>query len=197
MFSEGSNFTISSQKMAGQMISHSSLNKQIMPNRDIPNGSIRQVRMKTFVRTIDSRTNRLERNRLNMLNQLNSSQSASIKTPPPIDHATKHGKTPYTYNTAWIDHPPENTSLHPIKSELYFTSYLSTKNVSDDNERRSKSALSKYEAIRRNEEHFHQYVNQIDEKIASIHNRNMEDIRAQRKMHLEALEARNRIESIK
>lgn len=188
--------TPSSCKMYGQIVFHSPLNRQNIPNREYQEGCVRQVHMKTFARTIDSRLNGVDRNRLKMLNQSNATQTFSIKTPQQVEPATRHGKTPYTYNTAWIDHPPENTSLHPNKSESYITSFLSNSNATADLERRSKSALSKYEVIRNNEAHFQEYVNQIDEKIASVHNKNMEDIRAQRKMHLQALEARNRIEKV-
>lgn len=186
--------TPTSCKMFGQIVFHSPLNKQNIGGRDFQEGNLRQVQMKASVRAIDGRVGKVERNRLNMFRDANI--SPSFTAPPVLETATRHGKTPYTYNTSWIDHPPENTSLHPNKSEKYFTSFLSTPNANADSERRARSTLSKYEAIRYNQEHFRQYVNQIDDTIAATQNKNIEDIRAQRKNHLEALEARNRIEKI-
>lgn len=188
--------TSSSCKTFGQIVFHSPLNRQNITNREYQEGNVQQVRMKTFVRAIDSRVDKVERNRQNFFSQQQSNNTFQTKTPPLLNSATRHGKTPYDYCTSWIDHPDENTSLSPAKSELYFTSFLQAPNTTADFDRRSKSSLSRYEAIRLNQAHFKDYVDQIDEKIASTHNKNMEDIRAQRKLHLEALEIRNKIEKI-
>ncbi|OHT12458.1 hypothetical protein TRFO_17739 [Tritrichomonas foetus] len=182
--------------MFDQINFHKPLNKQQSETHYSQEGHFRQVEMKASVRAIDGRLDEVERNRMNMFNEANVVRERTIKQPTSPNRPTRHGMTPYSYSTLWINHPPENTSLSPLKSEAYLTSFLATPNSVMDKSNRAKSSMSKYESIRFNDEKFHSFIEDVDKTIQARHQRNMDDIRLQRGKYQEALEARQRLEKI-
>jgi hypothetical protein len=164
-------------------------------DRQYQEGDLRQIEMKAWTRYVDGRLDQVVRNRMNMFEELGLPIPHLARTnPPPIERPTRHCHTPYAYSTRWITHPPEDSALAPEPENEYATSYLTTPNADRDHIRREKHTESKYAALRWNERQFHHTVRKADATIKKIDEKNLRDIRAQRKGHAASLEERHKRE---
>ena len=180
-----------------QVMFHTPLNQQEITSRTSKEGFVKQVEMKMNVRNIDGRFDQVKRNRMNMFNEANVVRDRTIKPPPPLERATRHGMTPYHYDTKWINHPPENTSLSPLKNEAYLTSFLEAPNSVYDKNKRAQTSHAKLTSIRNNENKFMSYVESIDNTIKNKDQQNINDIRRQRGRYQSMLEERQKLERIR
>jgi hypothetical protein len=180
----------------GQVIFHSPLNQQMQPDRQHQEGNLRQVEMKADPDYVDGRLDQVDRNRLNMF----SEYGAAIDDPtdtinPPITRGTRHAYTPYSYSTYWISHAPADSSLAPLKSEAYLTSFLATPFTEMDHRRRASHIQSKYDALRANDDAFRARVKGLNIAAHVGHERTVQNLRDQEAAYVKALEVRNRIEN--
>jgi hypothetical protein len=118
---------------------------------------------------------------------------------PPLERATKHGYTPYTYSTRWINHPDSDTNLAARPDAMIPISQTNWADemISEEHRQTGNHMESIYDALRHNDRKFHDYVGRVDAAIKTGRELNWKDIRAQREAHWKALEARQRLEKIK
>lgn len=181
-----------------QVIYHTPINKQSISDRNYQEGSLRQVEMKTPVRTIDGRSSQAARNRENMFSVEGIPCVELTRTKSPaLNRSTRHGFTPYNYSTYWMTHPTTGTSLSPVKNETYKTSFLSTDIAIQDKEARAKIRQSRCDSRKFNEDRQMEYNNSCDQDIKKRYDRNILDVRMQREAYKQALDDRHKIEKIR
>jgi hypothetical protein len=156
--------------------------------------------MKAYPRYVDGRLDQVARNRMNMFADLGFPiPDSTVTVAPPPERPTKHGRTPYTYSTAWISHPDAGSGLE--SDEMTMRPQTQTgwvdKMVATGHEDKSRHINSVYNAIRYHETKYDDLVTKTDSEIKAARELNWSDIRAQRAAHLKALEIRQRLEKIK
>ena len=178
-----------------QMICHIPLNRQMTSDRQYRDGDPRPPEMKASARFVDGRLDPVVRNRMNMFSELGSPIRDSMRRkPPPVERPTRHTHAPHGYSTRWITQPPEDSPLAPEPGTQYATSYLAAPNSDQDLVRRNKHRESLEAAQRWNALRFDQTVRDADETIRRTDEKNLRDLRAQRKGWAAALERRNQRE---
>jgi hypothetical protein len=180
----------------GQLIFHTPLNQQMQPDRQHEEGNLRPVEMKAEPAYVDGRLDQVDRNRLNMFSKYGDPIDDPTKAiNPTLTRGTRHAYTPYSHSTYWISHAPSESSLAPLKSEAYLTSFLATPFTELDHRRRASHFQSKYDALRANDEAFRSRVKALNVAAHVGHNRTLQNLRDQGAAYLKALEVRNRIEN--
>jgi hypothetical protein len=170
-----------------------------MSDRLHQEGTLKPAEMKANTRYVDGRLDQVTRNRRNMFSDLGKPIPDTTRVvAPPFERPTKHGRTPYTYDTAWITHPDSDSllaappdAMMPV-SQADWTSQM----VSKGHKERSRHVDSVCNALRYNDGKFHERVEQIDLEIQTSRELNWKDIRAQRAAHSKALDVRRRIEKV-
>lgn len=186
------------------VIFHTPLNQQCLTSRSIQTGSYRQRDIKSPVRRIDGRHDQVERNRENLLFSSPANEATfaplsarSAFSPPTARRlTTRHDYTPYSYDTEWISHPSADTSMAAPPSETFKTSFLATP-VSDlDKSNKKLSTEQKYNYLRTNDQHFHDYVATIDGKLKSQDMNTIRSHRNQESDYFKSLDLRQQHEHI-
>jgi hypothetical protein len=168
----------------------------MQPDRAHEEGRLRQVEMKTDPECVDGRLDQVTRNRLNMF----EAEGAPIPDPTqtanrPLIRATRHAFTPYSYSTHWITHPPADSSLAPLPSEAYQTSFLATPFTAIDHEQSASHIRSKYDALRANGAAFRAKVKALNIGAQIGRERMLQNLRDQEAAYVDALKVRERIEN--
>ena len=173
-------------------IFHSPLNSQVSVSRSIQNGTFRGPDIKSPVRIVDGRVDQVERNRGNIFYDSlpDASTRRSFSPPPGTRLTSRHEHTPYDYNTMWISQPDRNTSSYGAPNETFQTSYMKCPVSDQDKIRNSTIVSARYAALRHNQAHFLEYVDQCDQKKKSIVEMNTRNIRRQRADFMDTLNIR-------
>ena len=173
-------------------------NHQMIQTREIILGNYRHPGIKNpGARVIDSRHDQFARNRQNIFFDSTFPDNPPTRLPRTAPGATRHGMTPYSYNTTWINHPDENTSLYPDKSEMYTTSFLTTDIATADKLNRTKKLEGRLDEKRQRTRHFEEYVAQCEQENLKRRTDTQARIRKNREDHLAALELRHQREKIR
>lgn len=171
---------------------HAPLNTQTWGN--VPPSQMgihRQTGMKITARAIDSRPGISERDRSNMFTNARNPEPPAFKTPPVLPSAKRHERTPYDYQTGWISHAQEGTSLAPLeKSVMYSHLGLTNPVQQEDTLRRTTDREKKATTIRHFENQVQQYCDVSDANVKRIDDRVKRCIQSQRTNYAEALEIR-------
>ena len=173
-------------------------NTQTIQTRDVMLGNYRHASLKTpTVRIVDSRTDQFARNKQNIFFDSTFPSNPPTRLPRTAPGATRHGMTPYSYNTTWISHADPNTSLAPEKQELYQTSFLQTPVANQDRINRTRHFETVMDVKRQRQEHFEKYVESCENENKQRRECTQERIRHNRNDYLAALELRRKKERIK
>lgn len=171
---------------------HTPLNTQVwghVPSSQM--GLRRQTGMKITARAIDGRLGISERDRSNMFTDAGKSELPAFKTPPVLPAARRHERTPYDYQTGWISHAMEGTSLAPLdKSVMYKRLGLENPVQQEDTLRRITDREKKNATIRHFENQVQQYCDMSDANVKRIDDRVKRCIQSQRTNYADALEIR-------
>ena len=174
---------------------HSPLNQAVYHPREVQTGNYRPLAMKVNVRAIDSRKSQIERNRENLFyDSINPVRIVPSLPKSPVCY-DRHSYTPH-FDTYWISHPPENTSLAPHKTETFFSMSMQAPHTTLDHETKNRIKNSKYAEIRANQKHFNDICESLENAAVARDKASVLGIQAERTQYQNALEARHRIEKI-
>lgn len=174
------------------------LNPQTITCREIQTGVNRKPGLKIQgARIIDGRVDQIVRNKQNLFFDSNFPNYSPSRLPKTAPGATRHGYTPYSYNTTWISNPDPNTSIAPNKEEMFKTSYLDDPVNRLDKQEKKAYEESKYGMIRQRNKHIEDYVNDCDNDIVRHRTDTQNRIRKNRADHLAALEIRHKREKVR
>lgn len=172
-------------------------NQQMISTRRFQYGVNPSPRLKTNAQVyLDSRIDQLTRNRDNMFSDSTRPIVDLPRLPKTPTATTRHMHTPYSYNTTWIDHPDENTSLAPKKPEMFKTSFLNTPVADQDRIDRAKKTEMTYRWKNTREEQLQNYKDFCDMRINQRYTNTLERMRHDREDYNKALEIRRKREHI-
>lgn len=174
------------------------LNKQQFNDRPTQMGAAHPRGLKINAKVIDARPDIGERDRINLFNDPYRVHTPQItRPPPPPDFTGRHVSTPYKHTTKWITEPAENTSLAPLKSELFKVVFLNCPTDEEDKIRKSREQKAKLETLHYFDQKNQNYIQQTDKELAIRDKRLLHNYQHQRNAHQDALELRRRREKIR